>query len=335
MKFYNDTIKEIKNASLYYDKLSFRIQKNLKNDFKIIEKELEKLGKRNSFEEVERQKISQKIADKVNPKLKEIQITKIRPEVVSNQKNLNLQIKKEEKLTLNILKSVYEAKKLDEKKFSKRIYKENIKALEVDEIFEKLIPLREDMLKSLNNVQKKKSITIIAKNYTPFLIGAGIPSMDEIGFYWNRNYAVPTIPGSVIKGAFRHYLETMNKFEENEEIKKLIPIIFGKQDERGQIEFLEAIPKNNPKIFEEIQTPHFDDYYSNNNPPNDVKNPTPLSYLSVEENCEFRFDLIVNSKTIDDKTIERIRGLFLEFLEIYGLGAKTSNGYGRFEEVKN
>ncbi|UYP01298.1 hypothetical protein OF820_06315 [Oceanotoga sp. DSM 15011] len=127
MNFYNDTIKEIKNASLYYDKLSFRIQKNLKNDFEIIEKELEKLGKRNSFEEVERQKVSQKIADKVNPKLKEIQITKIRPEVVSNQKNLNLQIKKEEKLTLNILKSVYEAKKLDEKNSAKEYTKKILK----------------------------------------------------------------------------------------------------------------------------------------------------------------------------------------------------------------
>ncbi|BBE30571.1 hypothetical protein OSSY52_07120 [Tepiditoga spiralis] len=332
MEFYNDTIKDIKNASLYYDKLSFRIQKNLKKDFEIIKEEL---GIKKNFDEKKRQEVSKEIADKVNPKLKEIQITKIRSDVVSNQKNSKLQIKKEERFTLNILKSVNESRILDEKKFSKIIYKENIKAIEFDGLFKKLKSIRIKMLRSLLNIQKKESITIIAKNTTPFLIGAGIPSMDEIGFYWNRNYGIPTIPGSAIKGAFRHYLETKNEFEEKQELKDLIKIIFGTQEESGKIEFLEAIPLNNPKIFEEYQTPHFGEYYSGKKPPNDVYNPNPLSYLSVGEDSEFRFDLIINGKKFDEQKIEKTRELFLEFLEIYGLGAKTSNGYGRFEEIKN
>jgi CRISPR-associated protein Cmr6 len=76
----------------------------------------------------------------------------------------------------------------------------------------------------------------------------------------------------------------------------------------------------------EYQTPHFTKYYMDNRPPNDVYNPSPISFIVVKEG-QYRFDFV--SKKED--TLNSVKELFSDFLKFYGIGAKTSNGFGRFK----
>lgn len=210
----------------------------------------------------------------------------------------------------------------------KNTYKDKIlSSLSSIEPYEHLITIRNKMITSLKkNGKFVYSFTATLK--TPALIGTGIPSIDEIGFYWNRNYGIPTIPGSSIKGAFSSYFYSDESFD-----KKLYDLIFGTKENAGKVEFLEAIPKGKFSLLKEIQAPHFGNYYQKNLPPNDVYNPIILSFLSINSKTEFIFDFVIDTDKED--TAKEILCLFEKskknIMEIYGLGAKTSMGYGRFK----
>jgi CRISPR-associated protein Cmr6 len=76
--------------------------------------------------------------------------------------------------------------------------------------------------------------------------------------------------------------------------------------------------------------PHYPKYYSEGHPPTDWQSPVPIEFLTVE-NTKFAFYLA--SKIKDDrekKLLDRARELLLEALKNYGIGAKTSLGYGHF-----
>jgi CRISPR-associated protein Cmr6 len=222
----------------------------------------------------------------------------------------------------------------DPLQYSKDLYKKNIFKItnnpEIKNQLKTLKETREQMMKSMKT-QGYKTITIEAKLDSPMLVGIGNPSIDEIGFYWNRNYSVPTVPGSSIKGAFRNYWKT-EKLDGS--IEK---IIFGSDDNnnssRGEVVFMEAIPVDKFDLMQEFQTPHFGDYYSSNKVPNDVHNPVPLNFISVKEGSTYRFDFL--TKNPDENIAKEIEKHFKIILEYIGIGSKTSMGYGRFRNIEN
>lgn len=171
------------------------------------------------------------------------------------------------------------------------------------------------------------------------LVGSGSPSPLEVGMTLSRNYGVPIIPGSALKGAFSNYIK-----EEPQEtqIVEHLKFIFGqgdptKEDDntRGTIVFLDAIPEETFSFELDIVNNHFQPYYmEEKNPPNDWYNPVPVAYLVVS-NATFRFTALRDSMmTLSDKEFKvpkgRIKELFVKMLTSYGIGAKTNYGYGRF-----
>lgn len=197
------------------------------------------------------------------------------------------------------------------------------------------------------------------------IVGLGASHPQETSMTLHHIFGIPYIPGSALKGASRHYmiwkfvdenekklsslldksnfaelLKELNKALEKEEnltvsvgnisFKDLIHI-FGTQNRQGKIIFFDAYPIEEIKLKIDIMNPHYPDYYTKDKPPTDWQNPIPIKFLTVED-TKFRFYLATKHK--DQNLLNHARKILNDALLNYGVGAKTSLGYGLFEESK-
>lgn len=118
--------------------------------------------------------------------------------------------------------------------------------------------------------------------------------------------------------------------------------IFGTQKYEGTIIFFDALP--NPESLDavlelDIMNPHYQPYYSasdnelRTNPekaPGDWHQPNPIFFLTVPEGIKFQFAIAPRN---DDGNglIDKAKAILRSALTEFGVGAKTSLGYGRFE----
>lgn len=184
-------------------------------------------------------------------------------------------------------------------------------------------------------------------NYPGLLIGAGygheagLEGELKLGFYFDYTSGLPVIPGSAVKGILRHcftqpeILDAISPGVEyagrGEELAREIFGNEGKSSYKCDV-FYDApvvkIAHNNTAtgvgsldakrlLGWDFITPHFKD---------PLADPTPLQFLKVlpEVVFEFRFKLTANGMRITDK-----EELFNKALQLWGVGAKTSVGYGR------
>lgn len=197
------------------------------------------------------------------------------------------------------------------------------------------------------------------------IVGLGASHPQETSMILHHIFGIPYIPGSALKGVSRHYmiwklvdeneeelnlrlcksnfaelLKELNKALEKEEnltvsvgnisFKDLIHI-FGTQNRQGKIIFFDAYPIEEIKLKIDIMNPHYPDYYTKDKPPTDWQNPIPIKFLTVED-TKFRFYLAAKDK--DQNLLNHARKILNDALLNYGVGAKTSLGYGLFEESK-
>lgn len=213
-------------------------------------------------------------------------------------------------------------------------------------------------------------------------INLGAASVYETSVLLHRNYSIPYIPGSAIKGVTRHWaiLKLFNQYcknyegdwkeisciekiventiEENlsyEEFKKkfatknIVPSkqlyefsiknhneiksiqnIFGTQNRKGKVIFFDAIPlinKNDDLIVLDVINVHYRSYYEGKDIPGDWHDPVPIFFLAIEKGTKFRFILA----STDKQAVLKARELLMEALNVIGIGAKTSVGYGYFD----
>jgi len=192
------------------------------------------------------------------------------------------------------------------------------------------------------------------------VIGLGASHPQETSMTLHHIYGIPYIPGSAIKGVTRHwavlkFAEEMSKSEnikfekaieevskalengekidlkvEDLEFNQLIEI-FGTQKQQGKVIFFDAYPVGDINLKIDVMNPHYPEYYSKGQAPTDWQNPIPIKFLTVE-NTKFQFYLAVRGKN-SNKILEKAKELCLEALKEHGIGAKTSLGYGIFEEI--
>jgi CRISPR-associated protein Cmr6 len=319
MKFMENRPSNIFNVGLYYDKVVYFESSLLQKEAKKFENDIKKIFSNRKLN----------IRDINNNRNRVVQLQNKYPYYDLTFNNYT------KDKTISLIMDAHKGFiSRDPLQYSKDLYKKNIFKItnnpEIKNQLKTLKETREQMMKSMKT-QGYKTITIEAKLDSPMLVGIGNPSIDEIGFYWNRNYSVPTVPGSSIKGAFRNYWKT-EKLDGS--IEK---IIFGSDDNnnssRGEVVFMEAIPVDKFDLMQEFQTPHFGDYYSSNKVPNDVHNPVPLNFISVKEGSTYRFDFL--TKNPDENILKEIKKHFKIILEYIGIGSKTSMGYGRFRNIEN
>lgn len=183
-------------------------------------------------------------------------------------------------------------------------------------------------------------------------IGLGNESVYETSIKLHHIYGIPYIPGSSIKGAIRSHiiLEKFGKDKNgNLDLKKAearaledqeFCDIFGcpkeslyEESRQGKVIFFDALPlskPNKPKIEPEIMNPHFSEYYSDSSntvPPADYHDPKPIFFLVVKDT---KFEFTVGSKNTNLLSVAY--DWMNKTLKEHGIGAKTSVGYGYFEE---
>lgn len=168
------------------------------------------------------------------------------------------------------------------------------------------------------------------------MVGSGCPSIFDNGFTLMRNYGVPYIPASAFKGAFSHYVA--QELDKESPLKEHFRFLFGNGEGddniKGALIFMDVIPKTYSLGIDIINN-HFQPYYSdekNEKAPNDYYDPVPVQYLVIDSGSVFRFSVLEREK-MEDSLRKEVSKELISFLGDFGLGAKTSYGYGLFKEV--
>ena len=216
--------------------------------------------------------------------------------------------------------------------------------------------LTEKSRKDLLSAQKKSAESLVEpgslfqkelRTTWRLALGLGNENVLETSMTLHHTYGFPYIPGQALKGVVRSYV--VNMFFGSEEVA-LNNIdfcrIFGgddkaMEDRAGNIIFFDALPAEKPEVLKDIMNPHFSPYYSEtyNKPPGDYYDPNPVLFWTVK-NTSFLFMAGLKrgkeGKLITDVfgngDMITVVGEWIEkSLSIFGIGAKTSVGYGRFE----
>jgi len=199
------------------------------------------------------------------------------------------------------------------------------------------------------------------------IVGLGSHNVLEAGITLHPLYGVPYIPGSALKGLASHYChtvwgswnevfqeppETRKESSDQEEAEKAFPqneslpkkgdfyqILFGTTDEAGIVVFHDALispgslRSHQGGLLEDVLTPHHKDYYGGEDKaPSDFDDPVPIAFLSM--GGEFHFVLTPNGEDPEGEALAWVAVAFqilTEALKNWGIGAKTSSGYGRIE----
>lgn len=180
------------------------------------------------------------------------------------------------------------------------------------------------------------------------VVGLGSEHVKETGMTFHHTYGVPYIPGSAVKGVLRHrwlqilqqdqnfldqnpdFVKSKDEIDESIALKDPVFLaIFGSQEQRGKVRFLDAYPTEARDFAVDIMNPHYSEYYNGNAPPTDDDNPGPINFLTVEKTT-FRFAFLAQDQTWLDK----LKDQFQDALDMKGIGAKTAVGYGYFDNDK-
>ena len=163
------------------------------------------------------------------------------------------------------------------------------------------------------------------------VIGLGGETVLETDITLHHLYGTPFIPGSALKGLTRAYaageIYPSTNIDKDDEIVKHI---FGTQKEAGTVIFFDAMPVDGQATFTlDIMNPHYPDYYSGSKPPTNDQNPIPVTFLTVTDTA-FVFALAPRNPNNDQHKadVEQAREWLQAALEKYGVGGKTSAGYG-------
>ncbi|MEI6890580.1 MAG: type III-B CRISPR module RAMP protein Cmr6 [Pontiella sp.] len=161
--------------------------------------------------------------------------------------------------------------------------------------------------------------------------------VQESNLCLHPHFGVPMIPGSAVKGAARHWLwEQWNEAEgaEKENLENELLNIFGGAENAGKVSFLPALPYGCAPLEIDVLTCHHMDYYSPTQPKEratDDENPNPQFFPVVKAGAIFEF-VVMPTVRGTEVLAEKALGYLKIALEINGIGAKTSAGYGWFEE---
>lgn len=183
--------------------------------------------------------------------------------------------------------------------------------------------------------------SIVATNNWRLAIGIGSGSVYETSITLHHIYGVPYIPAQSIKGTLRSFI--IEKYFDSEEERAFEDSafieIFGSNDQQGKVIFFDAFTKES-KIQVDIMNNHYQKYYNGNEAPTDTQNPNPINFLTLKGSV---FKIMIATKEEIELDNEQLKGNILdvvknelsESLEIFGIGAKTSVGYGYFDVTKS
>ncbi|MFN8525422.1 MAG: type III-B CRISPR module RAMP protein Cmr6 [Chloroflexota bacterium] len=163
------------------------------------------------------------------------------------------------------------------------------------------------------------------------IVGLGAESVRETSVTLHRSWGMPVIPGSALKGLARHCATRHGLAAD------ALEVLFGTQAAAGYVAWLDAwyVPGSAPgdkPLARDVITVHHPGYYrgdraidssGDRRPPWDFDDPTPVGFLSA------RGQYLVALRGADEAWRRFALHLLARALEDWGVGAKTSSGYGR------
>lgn len=167
-----------------------------------------------------------------------------------------------------------------------------------------------------------------ARPTSRFVVGLGAAHVQEVSITLHRIFGFPIIPGNALKGLTRAYVElVLKKTETDAEFLS----IFGNQESRGKVVFFDAVPLSDGFVLQrDVMTPHYSAYYQGSAPPADYLKPVPVLFYVVE-NVNFLFALGSTDGALLGKALSWLE----KALDVMGVGAKTTSGYGYFKSLDN
>ncbi len=211
--------------------------------------------------------------------------------------------------------------------------------------FERLFPFQE-------NDPGKKEFSVKDR----LVIGLGSESVLETGLTLHHTYGTPIILGAALKGLASHYCsqvwgkkdsEFCAEIEGQDKEKQVLlrsgknhHTLFGDTDDAGHIIFHDAwmtpdsLKNESQGLALDVMTPHHRDYYRDGSEaPTDFDKPIPITFLSVTGTFWISVSCDVQGE-VGEKWKTLAMTLLGEALKYWGIGGKTSSGYGRMEPVK-
>lgn len=176
--------------------------------------------------------------------------------------------------------------------------------------------------------------------FARLIVGLGQKGVIEAGVRLHQTYGVPFIPGSALKGVAAHYAhEVWGKVDAG--YSRVSPdeadatrgqyhrLLFGTTEESGCVRFEDAWLVDGG-LCADVMTPHHQQWQTNPDmAPTDFDSPVPVPFLSAAG--AFRLALSWQGPDSDQagKWLGRTMRLLKEALREWGVGGKTSSGYGR------
>lgn len=162
------------------------------------------------------------------------------------------------------------------------------------------------------------------------IVGLGSESVLETAICLHHTYGVPYIPGSALKGLAASYAH-QRLGEGWQQGEKYHTIVFGNTETAGYMTFFDALyfPGTGFKgraLYPDIITVHHQKYYQNAaQAPSDSDDPIPVPFLSATG----QYLLVLAAPDLPMRWIDLTFQILAEALKHFGIGAKTSSGYGR------
>lgn len=191
--------------------------------------------------------------------------------------------------------------------------------------------------KSLPNLTAENELQTAGR----LIVGLGTENVLETGIRLHHTYGMPIIPGSALKGLAAHYCHTV--WGETDDGFKLQGqyhnLLFGTTDDGGCVIFHDAwfVPDSEKEPLKlDVITPHHPKWLDGEEPPTDFDSPIPVPFLSVAG----RFHVAVSWRGPQDDEgrwkwfFDRAAECLRDALFHWGVGGKTTSGYGRFDEEK-
>lgn len=183
---------------------------------------------------------------------------------------------------------------------------------------------------------------IVGKTIWRLAIGLGNTGPLETGMTLHRLYGIPYLPATAIKGVCRSWkFSTIGDLGNpaNQEEYDTFLEVFGDQNGKGKVQLYDAYPViDNPgqKYFEkDIINVHYQPFYQDpeKNQPADYFSPVPNYFLTVAAGVRFRF-LLTLKRNENAALLKKAADWLKQALSEFGIGAKTSVGYGEIGEFK-
>jgi CRISPR-associated protein Cmr6 len=171
------------------------------------------------------------------------------------------------------------------------------------------------------------------------IVGLGSENVLETGITLHHTYGIPILPGSALKGLAAHYChqvwgEAEPRFRKEGDYHRLL---FGTTDESGCIVFHDGwfVPDSEKEPLKlDVMTPHHLNWLDGSVPPTDFDSPTPVPFLSVAGRFYFAVSWCGPASDQAVSWRDFAMNCLREALFHWGIGGKTSSGYGLFDETK-